>query len=261
MTSSAKVPQRSGSTREGIVSSNDRKMSSNKKINKPNEPVKRIFQQFDNGPRPSDVVLDIDVTLEVENLVLNKDIGVQTDEFSYVFEPSPEQNRPFDEIIFYNDNDKVRFYTGLHSFQVLMKTFHFIEPRVKKHSIHLNKFQEFIMELMKLRLDVPHLDLVYRFDVSRPVVTRVISAWLVIMDVRLSPLISWSTCDALHKTMPQRFVDSFGYETTVTIDCFEIFIDRPTNLMARAQTFSNYKHHNTVKVLIAISPRADFICQ
>ena len=53
------------------------------KINKPDEPVKHIFQQFDNRPMPSDVVPDIeDVTLEVENLVLNKDIGVQTDEFS-----------------------------------------------------------------------------------------------------------------------------------------------------------------------------------
>ena len=86
-------------------------------------------------------------------------------------------------------------------------------------------------------------------------------SWLVIMYVHLSPLISWSTCDALHKTMSQCFVDSFGYKTTVIIDCFEIFIDRPTNLMARAQTFSNYKHHNTVKVLIGISPRDDFICQ
>ena len=106
--------------------------------------------------------------------------------------------------------------------------------------MHFNKFQEFIMVLMKLRLNVPHLDLAYRFDVSRPVVTRVISAWLVIMDVRLSPLISWPTRDALHKTMPQCFIDSFGYKTTVIIDCSEIFIDRPTNLMARAQTFSNY---------------------
>ena len=131
---------------------------------------------------------------------------------------------PFDESFFYNDNDKVRFYTGLHSFQVLMKTFHFIEPHVKRCSMHLNKFQEFIMVLMKLRLDVPHLDLAYRFDISRPVVTRVISAWFVIMDVRLSPLISWPTRDALHKTMPQCFVDSFGYKTTVIIDCFEIFI-------------------------------------
>ena len=53
------------------------------KINKPDEPVKHIFQQFDNRPMPGDVVPDIeDVTLEAENLVLNKDIGVQTDEFS-----------------------------------------------------------------------------------------------------------------------------------------------------------------------------------
>ena len=53
------------------------------KINKPDEPVKHIFQQFDNRPMPTDVVPDIeDVTLEVENLVLNKDNGVQTDEFS-----------------------------------------------------------------------------------------------------------------------------------------------------------------------------------
>ena len=139
-----------------------------------------------------------------------------------------------------------------------MKTFHFIEPPVKRHSMHLNKFQEFIMVLMKLRLDVPHLGLAYRFDVSRPVVTRVMACH---NGCCLSPLISWSTCDALHKTMSQCFVDSFGDKTTVIIDCFEIFIDRPTNLMARAQTFSNYKHHNTVKVLIGISPRDDFICQ
>ena len=35
----------------------------------------------------------------------------------------------------------------------------------------------------------------------------------------------------------------------VIIDCFEIFIERPMNLKARAQTWSNYmyKHHNTVK--------------
>ena len=142
-----------------------------------------------------------------------------------------------------------------------MKTLHFIEPHVKRCSMHLNKFQEFIMVLMKLRLDVPHLDLAYRFDVSRPAVTRVISAWLVIMDVRLSPLISWSTRDALHKTMPQSFCRVIWIKTTVIIDCFEIFIDKPTNLMTRAQTFSNYKHHNTVKVLIGISPQDDFICQ
>ena len=70
------------------------------------------------------------------------------------------------------------------------------------------------------------------------------------MDVGLFPLISWPTHDASHKTMPQCFIDLFGYKTTVIIDCFEIFINRPTNVMARVQTFSNYEHHNTLKVLI-----------
>lgn len=39
------------------------------------------------------------------------------------------------------------------------------------------------------------------------------------------------------------------------IDCFEVFIDRPKNLLARAQTFSSYNHHDTVKVVIGITPQ------
>ena len=38
------------------------------------------------------------------------------------------------------------------------------------------------------------------------------------------------------------------------IDCSEIFIERPKNLIARAQTRSNYKHNNTSKYLIGITP-------
>ncbi len=41
----------------------------------------------------------------------------------------------------------------------------------------------------------------------------------------------------------------------VILDCFEVFIDRPSDLLARAQTYSSYKHHNTVKYLIGISPQ------
>ena len=76
---------------------------------------------------------------------------------SAVFEPRPKQNRPFDESFFYNDNDKVLFFTGLYSFQVLMKTFHFIAAHVKRRSMHFNEFEEFTMVLMKLRLNVPLL--------------------------------------------------------------------------------------------------------
>ena len=39
------------------------------------------------------------------------------------------------------------------------------------------------------------------------------------------------------------------------LDCTEIFIERPSNLQARAQTWSEYKDHNTIKVLVAITPQ------
>ena len=42
---------------------------------------------------------------------------------------------------------------------------------------------------------------------------------------------------------------------TVIIDCFEIFVERPSNLLARAQTYSSYKHRNTAKYLIGITPQ------
>ena len=73
--------------------------------------------------------------------------------------------------------------------------------------------------------------------------------------MRLSPIISWPEREELWRTMPRCFQYSFGKATTIIIDCFEIYIDRPSNLLARAQTYSHYKRHNTVKVLIGITPQ------
>ena len=38
------------------------------------------------------------------------------------------------------------------------------------------------------------------------------------------------------------------------IDCTVVFIERPFNLNARAQAFSNYKSRNTIKYLVGITP-------
>jgi hypothetical protein len=55
--------------------------------------------------------------------------------------------------------------------------------------------------------------------------------------------------------MPMKFRKAFGTKVVVIIDCFELFIERSSNLLARAQTWSQYKHHNTVKFLIGIAPQ------
>ena len=47
------------------------------------------------------------------------------------------------------------------------------------------------MVLMKLRLNVPLQDLAFRFGMSLSTVSRTFSAWMIVMDIRLSPLVRW----------------------------------------------------------------------
>ena len=153
------------------------------------------------------------------------------------------------------DNGKVSFYTGLPTYEVLEATCNHVSPFVKRRTQSLTLFQEIVMVLMKIRLNVPHQDLAYRFGISQSTVSRTLAHWLLVMDVCLSPLIRWPEREELWKTMPQCFNFSFGNKTTVIIGCFEVFYVKPTILLARAETFSSCKHHNKVKILIGITPQ------
>ena len=181
------------------------------------------------------------------------DAETQTEEFEYIFSRPSGYQAPDQD--FFQSDDKVHFYTGLPSFEILMVAFEHVSPHVTRKTHSLSRFQEFVMVLMKLRLNVPFQDLAYRFMVSVPTVSRIFSSWLVVMDTRLFPLVSWPDREQLWKTMPTCFQHAFGRKVTVIIDCFEVFIERPSNLLARAQTFSSCKHHNTIKILIGITPQ------
>ena len=65
---------------------------------------------------------------------------------------------------------------------------------------------------------------------------------------RLKPLVIWPERGALFHWILA------STNCVVIIDCLEIFLDRPLNPLATTQTFSSYKHHNTVKYLIGITP-------
>ena len=74
------------------------------------------------------------------------------------------------------------------------------------------------------------------------------------MFVRLKPMIKWPDHAVVTRTLPMVFTSHFK-KCICIIDCFEVFCDRPTGLKARAQTYSQYKHHNTMKFLIGITPQ------
>jgi len=103
----------------------------------------------------------------------------------------------------------------------------------------LSQFQEFMCVMLKLRMNLPSEFISFLFHVSPATTSRVILKWLKRMDMRLSGVICWPERDALRKTMPECFRASFGLKVAV------IFMERPSNLLARAVTWSNYKHYNT----------------
>lgn len=91
------------------------------------------------------------------------------------------------------------------------------------------------MVLMKLRLNVPFQNLAYRFMISLSTASRIFSSWIPGGHASLTG----PERKHLRKTMPMCFQYTFGKKVTVVIDCFEI----------------PYKHHNTIKVLIGITPQ------
>ena len=107
---------------------------------------------------------------------------------------------------------------------------------------------------MKIRLGLYNEDLAYRFGVHKSTVTRCFHAVLEVAAARLHYLIKWPDRETLRKTMPISFRKFFN-NCYVIVDCTEVFIERPSDLLAHAQVWSNYKHHSTVKFLLGITPQ------
>lgn len=171
---------------------------------------------------------------------------------------SMKSSFPFKGDQLLDDDKKVKYYTGLPSYSVLKAIFDFVSTDLKlpSHIINGKKtlFEQLVLVLMKLRLNLGDQDLAYRFQIGQATASRYFNSWLDVLYSSLSFVIRWPERGELLKTMPMDFRKYFR-KCVVIIDCFEIFIERPTSLSARAQTWSNYKHHNTAKFLIGITPQ------
>jgi len=106
-----------------------------------------------------------------------------------------------------------------------------------------------------LRLNLDFTDLAYRFGVSTSTASRVFHTCLPLLHEHFSCFVVWPDRQSLQSNMPYCFLEAFGRKVTVIIDCFEIFIERPSNVLAAAQSWSNYKHNSTIKYLIGITPQ------
>lgn len=158
---------------------------------------------------------------------------------------------------FQHNNKKTLYFTGIPTFAALNSIFsRLIEPYIKitPRSAIQDKFTQFIITLMKLRLNLDFTLLSYLFNVSVQTISRIFYSIVRILYFRLKKFIMWPPRELLIKSMPQCFKDAFGSRVTVIIDCFEINIEKSKHLEAQCTTWSSYKSHNTVKILIGITP-------
>ena len=159
-----------------------------------------------------------------------------------------------------NNDDATKFYTGLNSWGLFEHLASFLSKQYK--SIHLSRYvhivkyspeDSLLLVLMRFRLNSRLEDLLYRFSIPISTINNIVQNWIDIMHESLKFLINWPSQEVIRANMPQVFKDLYPRSRCI-IDCSEVFIERPCAYDARAQSYSNYKRHNTIKFLIAVAP-------
>ena len=148
----------------------------------------------------------------------------------------------------------VKFYTGLSTpvFWAFVNSFLMTLTSVTNFQMAVH--DQILLVLMRLRLGLMFTDLSTRFCISRTTACTIFSTWLTLMAKYMKAnVIFWPARDTLARIRPQSFATCHPNATCI-IDCTEIFVQRPANLKKRAQTYSNYKSHNTYKALYCIAP-------
>jgi hypothetical protein len=113
-----------------------------------------------------------------------------------------------------------------------------------------------VLTLVRIRrgLDVEVLSDI--FGVHASAISRIFSTWINFLYQELRFLISWPSREQIIKSLPKQF--KHFPKTRSIIDCTEFFIQKPSLPSSQCITWSQYKHRNTFKALVSISPTGTF---
>ena len=133
--------------------------------------------------------------------------------------------------------------------------FHFSESEsgAKKR---LTIKEEMLMTLIRLRrgFDVEVISDLFGIHASK--VSRIFTTWINFLYLELKFLISWPSKEQIKANLPKQF--KHFPKTRAIIDCTEFFVQKPSIPCSQRITWSQYKHHNTFKALIGITPTGSF---
>ena len=118
----------------------------------------------------------------------------------------------------------------------------------------LNPHDEFLLTLMRLRLGLLNEEVADRFDISPTKSSFIFTTWIKLLSKLLKNLVAWLPREAIQDNLPEAFIKIGNNKCRTILDWAEVFIERPKSLDCQAATWSDYKHHNTIKFLVGISP-------
>lgn len=107
--------------------------------------------------------------------------------------------------------------------------------------------------LLKLRTGYSNTHCGWLFNCDESIVSRLVCSWINFLFLQFGSLSIWPSREGIDQSMPESFKQSFP-KTRAIIDCTEVFVEAPESLHLRSSLYSDYKHHNTYKALVAITP-------
>ncbi|XP_040360557.1 uncharacterized protein LOC121048374 [Ixodes scapularis] len=154
------------------------------------------------------------------------------------------------------DPQDCQYYTGLPSSGVFYLLFGHLEKVLSKSKKGPAPCQtlaeEFLMVLVRLRTGMPVKEVARNFNMSISQFSKVFSRWILFLQKALKDITRFPTLAEVAEKQPKCF-RNFP-DTRIVIDGTEIKIQTPSSMNAQRQTFSPYKHGNTMKVLIGATP-------
>lgn len=154
---------------------------------------------------------------------------------------------------FRGNDEKTAFFFGLSSFAAMESLFIEINQYLPECRGKLSKFDVFFITLNRLRMSTSFTYFKYKFHLSHQTISKYFHKCLFVLHSSLRSLVYWPERSLLKSAMPNIFKQNFGNNVTVIVDCFEIAIQTSSQKKAACQTWSTYKHSQTVKFLIGIS--------
>lgn len=124
-------------------------------------------------------------------------------------------------------------------------------PPGKRFSI--NKENELLLFLMKLKLGITYSALSVMFGVQRTTVARIFSNVLITLSIGTKDFIFWPSKRTISDLLPDAFKKNYPLCRCI-IDCTEIRVEQPNTTEQRIYLYSRYKGYYTVKCLVALTP-------